>query len=81
MHELSVTQGLLKICLEEGKKHNINRIKEKYNINYDVSLVAVSKYSSIETIKEFLSLNIDLLICNCIGLLLFAILSPPCIKK
>ena len=28
MHELSVTQGLLKICLEEGKKHNINRIKE-----------------------------------------------------
>ena len=39
---------------------NINRIKEKYNINYDVSLVAVSKYSSIETIKEFLSLNIDL---------------------
>ncbi|PCG19222.1 YggS family pyridoxal phosphate-dependent enzyme [Brachyspira sp. G79] len=39
---------------------NINRVKEKYNINYDVSLVAVSKYSSIETIKEFLSLNIDL---------------------
>ena len=39
---------------------NISRVKEKYNINYDISLVAVSKYSSIETIKEFLSLNIDL---------------------
>ncbi|PTY40540.1 YggS family pyridoxal phosphate-dependent enzyme [Brachyspira hampsonii] len=39
---------------------NINRVKEKYNINYDVTLVAVSKYSSIETIKEFLLLNIDL---------------------
>lgn len=39
---------------------NINRVKEKYNINYDVNVIAVSKYSSIETIKEFLSLNIDL---------------------
>ena len=25
MHELAVTQGLLKICLEEGKKHNVKR--------------------------------------------------------
>ena len=23
MHELSVTEGILKICLDEGKKHNI----------------------------------------------------------
>ena len=28
MHELSVTQGILKICLEECKKHNIKKIKE-----------------------------------------------------
>ena len=28
MHELSVTQGLLKICLDEGKKHNIKKIKK-----------------------------------------------------
>ena len=39
---------------------NINSIKEKYNINYNIDIVAVSKYSSIETIKEFLSLNINL---------------------
>ncbi|MBW5378921.1 YggS family pyridoxal phosphate-dependent enzyme, partial [Brachyspira pilosicoli] len=31
-----------------------------YNINYNIDVVAVSKYSSIETIKEFLSLNINL---------------------
>lgn len=35
-------------------------IKKKYNINYDINIIAVSKYSSIETIKKFLSLNIDL---------------------
>lgn len=39
---------------------NINAAKLKYNIDYDINIVAVSKYSSIETIKEFLSLNIDL---------------------
>ena len=39
---------------------NINSLKEKCNINYDINVVAVSKYSSIETIKEFLSLNINL---------------------
>ena len=39
---------------------NINTAKQKYNIKYDINIVAVSKYSSIETIKEFLSLNIDL---------------------
>ena len=31
MHELSVTEGILKICLDEGKKHNIEKIK-KINI-------------------------------------------------
>ncbi|WP_157150719.1 YggS family pyridoxal phosphate-dependent enzyme [Brachyspira sp. SAP_772] len=39
---------------------NINSLKDKYNVNYDISIVAVSKYSPIETIKEFLSLNINL---------------------
>ena len=39
---------------------NINLLKEKYNINYNIDIVAVSKYSSIETIKEFLSLDINL---------------------
>ena len=39
---------------------NINSLKEKYNIDYNINVVAVSKYSSIETIKEFLSLNINL---------------------
>lgn len=39
---------------------NINSLKYKYNINYNIDVVAVSKYSSIETIKEFLSLNINL---------------------
>lgn len=39
---------------------NINSLKDKYNINYNIDVVAVSKYSSIETIKEFLSFNINL---------------------
>ena len=39
---------------------NINSLKNKFNINYDINIVAVSKYSSIETIKEFVSLNINL---------------------
>ncbi|WP_028329697.1 YggS family pyridoxal phosphate-dependent enzyme [Brachyspira alvinipulli] len=39
---------------------NIERIKQKYSISYDISIAAVSKYSSLDTIKEFLSLNIDL---------------------
>lgn len=41
-------------------KNNINLLKEKYNINCDIKIVAVSKYASLETIKEFLSLNLDL---------------------
>ena len=41
-------------------KNNINLMKEKYNLNYDIEIVAVSKYASLETIKEFLSLDLDL---------------------
>lgn len=41
-------------------KNNINILKEKYNINYNIEIVAVSKYASLETIKEFLSLNLNL---------------------
>lgn len=41
-------------------KNNINRIKEKYNINYNIEIVAVSKYASLENIKKFLNLNLDL---------------------
>ena len=41
-------------------KNNINLLKEKYNLNYDIKIIAVSKYASLETIKEFLSLNLDL---------------------
>lgn len=41
-------------------KNNINRIKEKYNINYNIEIVAVSKYASLENIKEFLNLNLYL---------------------
>ena len=28
MHELAVTKGLLKICLEEGEKHKIKKNKK-----------------------------------------------------
>ena len=41
-------------------KNNINILKEKYNLNYDIEIIAVSKYASLETIKEFLSLDLDL---------------------
>ena len=41
-------------------KNNISLLKEKYNINYDIEIIAVSKYSSLETIKNFLSLDLDL---------------------
>ena len=41
-------------------KNNINILKEKYNLNYDIEIIAVSKYASLETIKEFLSLNLNL---------------------
>lgn len=41
-------------------KNNINLLKEKYNLNYDIEIVAVSKYASLETIKEFLLLDLNL---------------------
>lgn len=41
-------------------KNNINLLKEKYNISYDIEIIAVSKYSSLETIKNFLSLDLNL---------------------
>lgn len=41
-------------------KNNISLLKEKYNINYDIEIIAVSKYSSLETIKNFLSLDLNL---------------------
>lgn len=41
-------------------KNNISLLKEKYNINYNIEIIAVSKYSSLETIKNFLSLDLDL---------------------
>lgn len=31
MHELSVTNGLLKLCIEEGERHNVKKIN-KVNI-------------------------------------------------
>ena len=41
-------------------KNNINILKEKYNLNYDIEIIAVSKYASLETIKEFLLLDLNL---------------------
>ena len=46
MHELAVTKGLLKICLEEGEKHKIKKIR-KINI--------VSK----DTIAENTKINVE----------------------
>ena len=65
MHELSVTQGLLKICLEEGKKHNINRIKElniKVGELTDLVPNCISYYFNIvakDTIAENTKINIE----------------------
>ena len=28
MHELSVTENIIKICSEEAEKHNVNRVKQ-----------------------------------------------------
>ena len=65
MHELSVTQGLLKICLEEGKKHNINRIQElniKVGELTDLVPNCISYYFNIvakDTIAENTKINIE----------------------
>ncbi|WP_300854901.1 hydrogenase maturation nickel metallochaperone HypA [uncultured Clostridium sp.] len=65
MHELSVTQGLLKICLEEGKKHNIKKIKDiniKVGELTDLVPNCISYYFNIiskDTIAENAKINID----------------------
>ncbi len=38
---------------------NISNIKNSHNINYDITLVAVTKYSSIEVINDFLELKLS----------------------
>ena len=50
MHELSVTEGLLKICLEEGKKHNVKKvtkIKVKVGELSDLIPSCISYYFNI----------------------------------
>ena len=37
---------------------NISNIKNSHHINYDITLVAVTKYSSIEVINDFLELKL-----------------------
>ena len=65
MHELAVTQGLLKICLEEGKKHNVKSIKEiKIQVGELTDLVpsCISYYFNIvakDTIAENTKINIE----------------------
>lgn len=65
MHELSVTEGLLKICLEEGKKHNVKRVN-KINIKVgeltDLIPSCISYYFNIVakgTIVEEAEINIE----------------------
>ena len=65
MHELAVTQGLLKICLDEGKKHNVKSIKEiniKVGELTDLVPSCISYYFNIVakgTIAENTKINID----------------------
>ena len=65
MHELSVTQGILKICLEECKKHNIKKIKEiniKVGELTDLVPSCISYYFNIvakDTIAENTKINIE----------------------
>lgn len=65
MHELSITQGILKVCLDEGKKHNIKSIK-KINIKVgeltDLVPNYISHYFNIiakGTIAENTEINIE----------------------
>ena len=64
MHELSVTQGLLKICLDEGKKHKINKIL-KMNVKVgeltDLMPDCISYYFNIVA-KDTIAENAELLI-------------------
>ena len=65
MHELAVTKGLLKICLEEGEKHKIEKIN-KINIKVGELTVLVpdciSYYFNIVargTIAENTEINVE----------------------
>ena len=65
MHELSVTQGILKICLEEGAKYKVKKIK-KINIKVgeltDLVPSCISYYFNIvakDTIAENTEINIE----------------------
>ena len=77
MHELAVTQSLLKICLDEGKSHNVKRIK-KLNIKVgeltDLVPKCISYYFNIvakDTIAENAEINVEKILvsisCNQCG--------------
>ena len=64
MHELAVTQSILKICIDEGEKYNVKRIK-KLNIKVgeltDLVPSCISYYFKIvakDTIAEEAEINI-----------------------
>lgn len=72
MHELSVTEGLLKICLDEGQKHKIKKINE-INIVVgeltDLIPECISYYFNIVamgTIAENAKINIEYVPVNII---------------
>ena len=65
MHELAVTKGLLKICLEEGEKHKIKKIR-KINIKVgeltDLVPACIEYYFNIvskDTIAENTKINVE----------------------
>ena len=64
MHELSVTKGLLKICLDEGEKHKINKVL-KMNIKVgeltDLIPDCISYYFNIVA-KDTIAENAELII-------------------
>ena len=65
MHELSVTKGLLKICLEEGQKHNVKKIKKisiKVGELTDLVPSCITYYFNIvakDTIAENTEINVE----------------------
>ena len=65
MHELAVTQSILTICIDEGEKYNVKRIK-KLNIKVgeltDLVPSCISYYFKIvakDTIAEEAEINIE----------------------
>ena len=67
MHELAVTKGLLKICLEEGEKHKIKKIR-KINIKVgeltDLLPACIEYYFNIvskDTIAENTKINVEMI--------------------